>query len=255
MHSQSLLDIVRSRRRAHEKHAQSPLHEAARTGQLPALAVDPTLDRIASEHASNLVAQGLVSPESTQTVHDTVLDMLRKGDREGLEAAAAQAERGMLMPVSPGEVGLAAGAGVALPWAVSRAGRLIGRTPKNPLSLRQSALLSFGPKFLPAAALFEALGYGLSPLTDPAYQRGERSLPSSIYEGMKGSVQAVGQRGQEARERYGALGIPVQALHGILNPMSSIAYMGGALKDFVFGTDGKQLAQQAGPAVQGALEP
>lgn len=112
---------------------------------------------------------------------------------------------------------------------------------------------TFGPLGLPAYGLSELLGLVMSPLSDPRYQVGRKGYLSSLGEQLGRNVDAVGTAGRDAREKYGPLGLPVQALHGILSPVSSSLYLLKNLKETFAGRGGEDRALNAQDAVARSL--
>ena len=244
----SLVDIVKSRV---EKRAQSPLYQAAASGQLPAMSVDPALQQMASEQTAELVRTGVLLPDRAQSFNSDFLKKLREG-RANLEDVAYRSSVAIGAPVEPLELGITAGMGL-LPMAVSKVPKLWGGKTE-PMSIGKSFKLNFGPAFMPASAIFEGLGFAMNPLEDPQYQRGERGYLSSAWKGMQASAERFGERGAEARRRYGLAGIPVQVLHGIMSPLSALGYLGGTVKDMFVGDQAPAYANKAASAVASALD-
>jgi hypothetical protein len=104
---------------------------------------------------------------------------------------------------------------------------------------------TFGPLGLPMYGLSELVGLGAAPFSDPAYQVGRKGYFGALGEQLGRNVEAVGEAGRSAREKYGPLGLPVQALHGILNPVSSSLYLLKNLKETFTGREGETRAKEA----------
>jgi len=127
-------------------------------------------------------------------------------------------------PTDPGELATSGGMSIAAPM-------LISRLMRSPISLPQALSWGIGPLSLPISAVADTAGIAASPLADPKYQSGERGYFEALGPGLENQIRYMGQKSREARERYGPLGIPVQALHGIWNPVSGTAYMLKNLRD------------------------
>jgi hypothetical protein len=91
-------------------------------------------------------------------------------------------------------------------------------------------------------------------LNDPAYQSGEQGYFDSVARHVGANVDELGRAAREARERYGALGLPVQMLHGISNPLSSTLYLLKNIKDTLVGKEGAALAVRAQAEIAASLE-
>jgi hypothetical protein len=214
--------------------------------------VEQGIHQDAARRVSALLSEGLIEPKHAPHAYATLLQLLQR-KRRVAEEQEYKERVGAYAPVGLGETGLALGMGTALPWAISRAPKLWGGNISKAPSLGESFKISFGPTFLPATALMEGLaGYGLAPFSDPEYKRGERGYLGSVSKAYENAIESLRERGAEARKRYGILGVPSQAFHGILNPLASWGYLGKQLKDKILG-DGDRLSMQAEDAVGKAL--
>ncbi len=92
-----------------------------------------------------------------------------------------------------------------------------------------------------------------SPLNDPKYRSGDRSYLNSWWQGQKHQADQLGERGRQARENYGIAGVPVQALHGLLNPVSSLLYGGRAVRDYFSGKQASLRIARAETSVRRTL--
>ena len=149
-------------------------------------------------------------------------------------------------PTAPSDVGLAAGMGVGMPW-------LFGKMTRNPMSLGRSAAVGFGPTALPLTAVGDAANMFMGPLADPRYQLGMQGYWNSFGKGVQRNVKQLGESGREAKSRYGALGIPVQMFHGLMNPLTSSMYLGKNVFDLLQSKEGQDMALKAEAAVKCAL--
>jgi hypothetical protein len=130
-------------------------------------------------------------------------------------------------PVTPGELAMAGGMSIGVPWVISRA-------TASPMSLGEAAKWSVTPKGTGAMIFNDILGTGLGAFNEPGYRSGQQGFLSATGSAFGRQVRGIGQASREARERYGLLGVPLQALHGIWNPLSSTAYMLKSMRDSVF---------------------
>lgn len=148
-------------------------------------------------------------------------------------------ESSMNLPTDPLDVSVAAGQTVGLPW-LSR--QMMG----TPISLGHAARIGLSPVETPMNALIDV---ATAPLESPEYQSGESGYLGSMISGLKQRAHDVGEAGRDAQKRYGMLAYPLQAFHGISNPVSSTIYGAGQLKDYLFGKSGAQLARRAEQAI------
>lgn len=111
-----------------------------------------------------------------------------------------------------------------------------------------SAARSFLTPSLPGVAMSQLMGLA-RPLSDPKYRRGERGYASSWLEGQKGDAERLGRKAEEATQRYGVAGVPLQLLHGFLNPVSSLVYGGTAIKDYFNRGNADKATQAVGSAL------
>lgn len=168
-------------------------------------------------------------------------------NQDQIDADQYRRTRGVGAPINPGELGAMTGGNVAvgglLTGMENRAERLKSvahGTPFVPKSLNPAAILgrAFGPASLIPTAAIETARIGLNPLSDPLYRRGQRSYLQSASEGFKGQLDQMGERQIETRKKYGLGGVPIQAFHGILNPISSVGYAARSAKDLLLGKEG-----------------
>jgi hypothetical protein len=219
-------------------------------GAAARLATD-VVEETADQITRRAMAAGYIGHQDKDQFREAVRQKLRS-QHKSMEGAEYQGTRPVGAPVSPFELGLTGGLGAALPYGFNRLGRALGgKTP--PVSLARSAVQSFGPTFLPITAAFEGIQLGLNPLSDPRYKRGDIGYVKSLGEGVKGSIDTLAERGRQARKKYGLLGVPVQALHGILNPITSTAYLARSLKDSLMGKASEDAALNADNAITAAL--
>lgn len=158
----------------------------------------------------------------------------------------AEDRLGMLAPVTPSEMAWAGGMSVGLPWAISRAAG-------SPMSLGEAAKWSVTPKAFGAMAFNDILGAGLGAFDEPGYQSGRQGYLSAAGSAFGRQVKGIGQASREARERYGLLGVPLQVLHGIWNPLASTAYMLKNVKDTMLDKAGS-FALEAQEVMEQSLE-
>lgn len=232
------------------------------SGRVHPLAVGKTLDQLAHSSASTAATEGRIPHEQMDDYSAKVRASLER-HTGSLENMAYRAGGNVDAPVSPLEMGLKGVEGVATPYMLGNAmhygrraaapwlnkdsiGKLVneGRTPQrakavvdrairaeSPRATLKSSVKSFLTLSLPGVALSQ-LGTLARPFSDPKYKRGERGYLSSWWEGQKGDAERLGQKAEEATQRYGAAGVPLQMLHGFLNPVSSLVYGGNAVKNY-----------------------
>jgi hypothetical protein len=149
-------------------------------------------------------------------------------------------------PTEPLDLATMGAFGVGAPW-------LFGKAMGSPVSLGRAATYGFGPVVLPLTAVGDVANMFLGPMADPRYQLGMRGYFESLGHGVKKNIEQVSEAAREARRRYGAMGIPVQMAHGIMNPVTSAMYLGRSLKDWMLGPSGAESALRAEGAVDRAL--
>lgn len=213
---------------------------------LPSLLVRPTVEEQVTNTVADLVEQKKLRPRQARS---TIKRMMAKAapaiQKQESESFRQEAGQRVQAPATLGEATTAAGVMTAFPWLLSRGSWLYGKKPENPMTLGQSFKFNFIPSFLPFAAGFETLGHALAPLGDPLRQRGERGYFKSMGENFKGAREGLADQGAAARAHYGALGMPLQAFHGIMNPLASLAYLGQQVGGAFKTPDYKAWAQQA----------
>ena len=137
-------------------------------------------------------------------------------------------------PTTPGELAFSAGLGVGVPYALSRSARLLGKVPANPMSLGRAAYVGLGPVGIPLAGATDLAQLAMRPSLDPEYQAGRSSYVQSLARGAGESIDEMRRAGLDAEQRYGRLlSLPVKALHGITNPVTSLMYLGRSAADLV----------------------
>lgn len=120
------------------------------------------------------------------------------------------------------------------------------------ITLGGAAKMMFLPT-LPYTVLREGLGL-VRPLSDPKYQRGERGYAESLWEGKLGDVEQLDQKVKETRDRYGrVLGAPVQMVHGLLNPVTSLMSGVKSIKNLFAGDQATPRVAAADAAVGRSL--
>lgn len=184
-------------------------------------------------------------------------------DHDRIDDAQYHDSRSVGAPVQGGELAamvggnMAVGAGItALKNRSDRKKAILDGVPFKPESIRPGDILSraFGPGAVIPTAAFETARIALNPMSDPLYRRGQRSYLSSVGKGFEGQMDSMRDREKETRGKYGPLGVPVQAFHGILNPITSIGYAARAGKDLVMGKQSALLARLSKAVINKALE-
>ena len=225
----------------------SDLHAAAERGDIPPSAVRGVIDRLANEQTRWALSFGHIVPEQVDAYRHSLLKHLRKHQKP-LEAKAYRRNATVMAPVDPVDWAVTGAAATGVPLAISH-------LKQKPMSFGQSVASAVGPKAVPYTALAELVSIlGINPMRDPLYRRGNRGYWKSVGEGLSGQAEDIGRKGEELRNRYGALGLPLQALHGVLNPISSAVYAGKSFKDLLMGKQGSLLAKTAEAQVLCALK-
>lgn len=160
------------------------------------------------------------------------LGALVKWSAAGVEDADSRPES-VNAPVSPAELAGTAIAYGGAPYATSRL-PLLSRIFGPPVSLSKSIATGLGPAALPLIGASDAAQLLL----------GSASVSSRIDE--------MRESGRAAAKRYGVLALPIQALHGVLNPVTSIGYGLSSLGRAVLGKSGS-LADEARAAISDVL--
>ncbi len=234
----SLADIVRLR---HTKQAD----------------VAQVVSRIVPEVVEEGVNQGL--RKLTNTPRDQAPRPRKRLPRSQEDEALNQQyrkSRNVSAPVSPGELGVSTALNVGSNYAVPR---VLNKIPLKALHgelphVGEAALQTYGPKYIPLTiATAMGINHLMAPMSDPLYRQGRRGYLESVSEGIGGSADALAERGREARGRYGVGGIPVQMVHGILNPVASLAYGGRSLHNLMRSKEGSDLAMSAEQSIRDAL--
>ncbi len=233
------------------------------SGRVHPMKVNQTLDQLAHASAASAASEGRVPTDQLEAYRAKVRANLDQ-HTSSLENTAYRAGGAVDAPVSPSELGLKGVEGVATPYMIGNAAhyglraaapwlnkdsiaKLVqkGSTPERAKAVVDRALRTASPRttlkdsvksFLTPSLSGVALSQLMTlarPFSDPKYKRGERGYASSWWEGQKGDAERLGQKAREATQRYGVSGIPLQALHGLLNPVSSLLYGGGAVKDYL----------------------
>lgn len=153
-------------------------------------------------------------------------------------------------PVTKSDIALNLGYQVGTPYLMSRMG-LFGDKKE---SLGEAVAAGFSPRYTPMLAAFELGGTLASPLSDPAYQSDRIGYFTSLGRGVQKNIQQIGEASDYARKNYGALGVPVQVFHGLLNPLHSTAYMANEIRKYMMGKQGEAVALRAERSIQDALE-
>jgi len=246
---------ARIRQRALEKRAAIPsrLYEMASSGDLPKSRVGLALEEVALDRTQKAVDEGVISPNQARSFYRMQMLSLGRHQPELEQATEVPTMRlGEQAPVTPGELAWAGGMSVGVPWLGSRmpgVSSLFG----GPISTGEAAKWTVSPKFIGFSVLGDVLGSGLGAFSQPGYQKGEQGYMSAVGSAFKEHMRGVGQASREARDRYGLFGVPLQALHGIWNPLASTGYMLKNVKDTVFDKAGSA-ALRAQHAVEKALK-
>lgn len=174
-----------------------------------------------------MVKNRQILPREAKKTSKAILEQLEP-EIQKQEAVAFRAQAGESVQAPATMMGTAGALGIAtaFPWLITRGSWLWGKKPENPYTLGQSFKFNFLPNVIPFAAGIEGVGHLLAPMSDPLRQQGRRGYWKSVRESFRGAQEGLAERGAEARERYGVAGIPLQMLHGVFNPLASLAYLG-----------------------------
>jgi hypothetical protein len=224
--------------------SQSPqdFRKAVEQGQLPADRVGPMLD----EYVSNQLLEEIKAGLLPRAYAVATFDRIRKGQmaqQKELERAAYHKGSFVYAPESLLGAG-AATAGAVVPQKILPHLPLAKRL-FNPTTWREAASSGLGAAALPFNALVEMGTLGAAPWGDPLYQRGERGYFGSLSEAAKSRMDQFEQAGKNTRERYGALGAPIQALQNTFNPLTGTAFTGRELYKALNGPTAEELAMEA----------
>jgi hypothetical protein len=231
----------------------SPLLKPFREGQIPSSNVDAVLQEYINNTVAQSIEKGDIKPKQAPILQEHLKKYFKQYQKP-IEALSYRREALGALPVSPGELALTGGLGLAIPKAWEAYKRRKDPTIK-PMTWGQTAKFSYGPSALPYSAAFGGAITALSPLSDPLYQRGDRSYLESLREGFKGQAEAIGIKGEEARKKYGPIaGSGVSMLHGLLNPIPSIAYGANSLRNLMMGKEGSDKCVMIQSIIKKALK-
>jgi hypothetical protein len=155
----------------------------------------------------------------------------------------------LFTPTTAPEIGLAGGLQVGVPYLVGRTG-FFG----TPLTMGQSAAAALGPAAIPFTAATDIGGTVLAPLSDPAWRSDRAGYLESVGHAARRNLARFGEAAEEARRKYGPLGIPLQALYGVLNPVTGLGYALSNIYDTMAQKRGEAVACRAESAIRAALE-
>jgi hypothetical protein len=139
-----------------------------------------------------------------------------------------------MVPTTPGELGTFAAMTGGAPYLMGRYG-ILG-TPA--MTAGEALAFGLGPAAFPATVASNVASWALGPFQDPEYQKDRRGYFRSILPSIGAQVDAVRKANQESTRRYGVGAIPVQAFHGILNPLTSVTYGLSSLGQTLLGKSG-----------------
>jgi len=241
-----------------------------RQGNIPPENVPDILEELASTATASAVRRHMVHPQEAQKFQKHLHGYLKRYQTP-LQAEAYRSSSSVAAPVSPTELGVTTAMQLGLPMAMSRIPFFNRSSPvpdphnttMNPsithdpkahhIGPRGALEMWMGPKyFLPTAAI-SSVASALRPIGDPLYRAGKRSYFKSLHEGVMGEAQNLTRAGEEARKRYGLLGVPLQALHGVMNPIASIYSGGQAVHDLLMGKKGEDMSLRAEVSISRAL--
>ena len=210
---------------------------------------------LAEETASQIARKFTAVPQKPRTDKQVkVADELNPSDEEA--AQKYRESRTVSAPVTPGETKLQIGLNTGINYMTPR---LLQKLPSKSLrpdevpTVGGAAWQLFGPDYVvPNLAVNFGLNTLTAPMSDPLYHQGKRSYLKSVGEGALGSAEAMRQRSHEARDRYGVGAIPLQMLHGVMNPVAGLTYAGQSLGRLLGTKEGSELALRAEESVKRA---
>lgn len=226
---------------------------------LPAAMIRPTVEARITNTVAGLVEKKQLHPRQAKAVIQQVMDRatpaIQQKEREAFRQESGQR---VTSPATVGGVAAGIATGTAFPWLLTRGSYLWGKKPKEPMSLGDAFKFNFIPhQVLPWTVGIEALNHLVAPFSDPLRKRKERGYWKSVGESVAGSREHLADSGASARAHYGLLGMPIQVYHGIMNPLSSLAYLGqqvgGAFKKPDYAEWARQAVEKR-QALQGSNE-
>lgn len=224
--------------------------EPVRQGSVPPENIPDVLEELASTATTSAVRRHLVHPQEAQKFNKHLHSYLKRYQTP-LQEEAYRSSASVAAPVSPTDLGITTAMQIGLPMGMSRIPYLSGG--HAPVGPKGALEMWMGPRFFLPTAAISSLGAVMRPIGDPLYRTGKRSYIKSVHEGVKGEAQNLLRAGGEARERYGAFGIPLQALHGVMNPIASLYAGGKSIYDLAMGKTGEDMALRAEASISDAL--
>lgn len=205
------------------------------SGQIQALDVPNALLTLVDNSAEVATQNGKISQRQVPAFKDYLRRTFHEYQPQ-LEALAYRSSSQANAPITKSEIGLTGGFGVALPKLVSHMPVIGGHA----MSWKDSIKSFLSPEALAPTALISTGMSATKPFQDPLFRRGERSYLKSWSEAMKGEANDFGLKELETKQKYGPIGAaPIQALHGILNPIPSLMYGYNSIKNYATGKHGE----------------
>lgn len=219
-----------------------------RKGQVEAGDIEEVLNRLANISSRSAVRRKLI-PSSKSKLFNEHLHGYLKRYQNPLESEAYRATAEVAAPVEPKDIAATAAFNTAFPMVISRIPKIGG----DPVNFGGAVNMAVGPRgFLPMTVANSVFS-GLRPLGDPQWQKGNRSYLKSFHENIKGQAHNLARKSEEARDRYGLAGVPLQAVHGVMNPIASLYHGGETLYNLLMGKKGEDMAVRAESAIHEAL--
>lgn len=204
---------------------------------------------LAEETAAQIARKFTAKPQKSQ-------QQVKIADSDEEAAQRYRESRTVSAPVTPGETAMQVGINTGINYVTPRILQNIPNKhirPDEVPTVGGAAWQLFGPDYVaPNLAVNLGLNTLTAPLSDPLYHQGKRSYLKSVGEGALGSAEAMRQRSHEARDKYGVGAIPLQMLHGLMNPVAGLTYAGQSLGRLLSTKEGCLLALEAEDRVKRA---
>lgn len=243
----TLIELMRERRAGRKQADLADFDARMQRGEVSAGAAVPDFEQSAIEHYREMLRNGEISPGEARKLLQKKLH-----ERPDVEERAFQTGGATYSPTYGGALtGLGLGAG--LMWGLGQLGRPFGAKP--PSLPEQVKAMVTPTALLPRVGSWWSLlplglagaFYGMRPLEDPAYQRGERGYWASLGASLSGAGKETRRRMEEAQQRYGTVGaIPLHALNVAMDPIGGILAGGTKAKELLMGKESawRELAEQ-----------
>jgi len=217
------------------KKAADPMQEAllrAAEGGIEPTLVEPLAQQMVSDRLMHSILSGKMKPHNAADYYrkfsGNVQDVVSPA-----EDLAYRKSQGSYVPTTMvGTLGIGSAAVGGTLGAQALAHKFKG-APRP--TLGGAASVGLGPAALAPFSIYELIGLLANPSSDPKHLRGERGYFSSVLEGLKGQTEQFGEKVKSVRDRYGPVGLPINALQGIMSPVTGTSYALMGLKRALIG--------------------